>query len=227
MSSFKFRTSVIEMLLPLLWLAACLNFAVGYVQEITLYTEPNQEGNAFRFRTKEPDLSPHYSVLLGEVKSHCYMGFWRAFEQRNYTSSFTFGGGIANAQPRCGNIALATTLSLRYMGPLETTTPSVSIYSGPTPGAQLDGIELTYTSLAATNFGFIPTNLVLTGRSSWTGFVNDDFTGNSTCFSTTELIRYTNLAGKEIRSLIQGCNARYNSEYYDIDKFSGQNMLNE
>ncbi|XP_035712613.1 uncharacterized protein LOC118437575 [Folsomia candida] len=210
------------MLLPLLWLAACLNFAVGYVQEITFYTEPDQEGNAFRFRTKEPDLSPHYSVLLGEVKSFCYIGYWRGYDMRNYTAVWTLSPPITFV-PRCLNYTLSTTLSLRHMGPLETTTPSVSIYSGPTSY----GIERTFTALAGTNFGFIPTGLVLTGRSSWTGFVNDDFTGNSTCFSTAELIGYTSLTGIEIRSLIQGCNARYNSEYYDMDKFSGQNMSNE
>lgn len=69
------------------------------------------------------------------------------------------------------------------------------------------GAEETYTGLAANNFGFIPAGLVLTGGSSWTGFFNDDFTGNSTCYSapTSDIIFSVNLVGTVIKSLVQGC----------------------
>lgn len=77
------------------------------------------------------------------------------------------------------------------------------------------GVERTFTTLAATNFGFVPKYLTITGRSSWTGFIYDDFSGNSTCFSTSEFIVGINVSSREIRSFVQGCN--YESEYFDAD----------
>lgn len=107
---------------------------------------------------------------------------------------------------RCYNDTLFPTLSLRYMGPLETTTPSASIYSG-SGEYFMGGVERTFTGLAANNFGFLPKFLVLTGRSSWTGFPNEDFSGNATCFSVMDIIGYINISSYGIKSLVQGCNA--------------------
>lgn len=95
-------------------------------------------------------------------------------------------------------------MSLRYAGFLDTETPSISIYSG-IQNNPAGGIERTFTNLAHSNFGFLPTYMVITGRSSWTGFVNEDFTDNFTCFSTSELMKAVTIE-TEIRSIIQGCN---------------------
>lgn len=58
---------------PTILLLPCLYFASAYVQELTLYTEPDNGGNSFRFRTKEPDLAP-YLPLLADMKSWCLQG---------------------------------------------------------------------------------------------------------------------------------------------------------
>lgn len=108
------------------------------------------------------------------------------------------------------NGPLDSTRSLRFLGLSDTTTPSVSIYSG-VMGNLAGGMERTFTGMAAANFGFVPSYMVLTGRSSYTGFANDDFSGNSTCFSTPDLMETFSLHGIEIRSLVKGCNSKFNS----------------
>lgn len=123
----------------------------------------------------------------------------------NYNDSTTFGHLSADGTVLCRNGYLPRTMSLRFLGPLETTTPSISIYSGADYNSA-GGTERTFTGLAANNFGFIPTAISLTGRSSWTGFANENFSGNSTCFSTSELVAYLDISEiMEIRSIVQGC----------------------
>ncbi|XP_035712157.1 uncharacterized protein LOC118437319 [Folsomia candida] len=204
------------MFLQLLSFATCVYFTVGYVQEITFYPEPDYGGNATRFQSKEPDVTP-YSELLRNVKSYCLQGYWEGYSGTDYTISNTLGFVSPDTTLLCWNRTFPLTMSLRFMGPMETETPSVSIYSGTTYSAT-GGNERTFTGLSANNFGFVPTFMVFTGRSSWTGFVNDDFSGNSICFSKSELIGYSFLQGWEIRSLVQGCNPKYKSEYWDVDK---------
>ncbi|XP_021959262.1 uncharacterized protein LOC110855149 [Folsomia candida] len=205
------------MLLRLFSFATSIFLALGFVQEITFYTEPNAGGDGFLFRSKQPDLSPHYSSQLRMVRSYCYTGWWIGFNETNYSNQNTLNQDSANGTVVCRNATFPLTMSLRYQGPLDTTTPSVSIYSG-TISNYAGGIERTFTALAATNFGFVPKYMVLTGRSSWTGFFNDDFTGNSTCFSTSELVAQVYLTEITVRSLVKGCDAKYESEYYDVDK---------
>lgn len=107
-------------------------------------------------------------------------------------------------------------MSLRYTGPADVTTPSISIYSG-NPDTSTGGVERTFTSLAATNFGFVPKWMVLTGGSSWTGFANEDFSGNSTCFTGSGLMHQVILNQIERRSVIKGCDAKYRSVYYEAE----------
>ncbi|XP_035713125.1 uncharacterized protein LOC118437841 isoform X2 [Folsomia candida] len=45
-----------------------VSIASGFVQELTLYTEPGQGGDALRFKSKEPDLTT-YLPHLRNVKS--------------------------------------------------------------------------------------------------------------------------------------------------------------
>lgn len=117
----------------------------------------------------------------------------------------------------CGNVNNAANLqSLRYLGPSDVSAPSISIYNGVAGGTH-GGAELTFTALAGNNFGFVPTGFVLTGRSSWTAFFNDNFTGNSTCYTTSALM-VRSAFGTTTRSILQGCNAKYNSVYIDLDK---------
>ncbi|XP_035707703.1 uncharacterized protein LOC110850121 [Folsomia candida] len=175
---------------------------------MTFYMEPDYGGNAFRFRTKEPDLTAYWP-LWGEVKWLCGNGYWQGFGGTGYTDGSTFAynsGGMT-----CTNTSVNSTMSMRFLGPLETTTPSVSIYSGSSYDPA-GGTERIFTNLAANSFGFVPTYMALTGRSNWTGFINEDFSGNSTCFSTSELVAGISLEGIEIRSLVQGCNAIYESK---------------
>lgn len=120
----------------------------------------------------------------------------------------------------CRNQTLFRTMkSLRYLGPLDTTIPSISIYSG-TDSDLAGGIERTFTGLAANDFGFLPAWMLLTGRSSWTGFSSPDFSGNSTCFSTSELMGGAQVDGNPMRSLIKGCNSKYRSDYWNVDKLT-------
>lgn len=67
------ETSLVEMWLKFLSFALCLTFSFGFIQEITFYTELGAGGNAFRFRTKEPNLAAH-QFFLTDVKSLCYKG---------------------------------------------------------------------------------------------------------------------------------------------------------
>ncbi|OXA42673.1 hypothetical protein Fcan01_22422 [Folsomia candida] len=149
---------------------------------------------------------------VGSPKSedwHCGLEFfifhWQGFNETNYSNPRMFVFISDDGSIFCHNGTIHSIMSLRFTGPLETMTPSISIYSG----ANFDissGIELTFTGLSATNFGFVPKYAVLTGRSSWTGFENEDFTGNATCFETLREIEATLLGEKEIRSFAQGCN---------------------
>lgn len=142
----------------------------------------------------------------------CYS--WVGFNETNFTNLLSFDVFSPTETRVCRNWTLPLTMSLRYNGPLDLATPSVSIYNG-TTSANLGGIERTFTGLSATNFGFVPKAIFITGRSSWTGFANEDFSGISTCFSTSELAGWGDLAGKEIRSFVQGCNSLFESENFD------------
>lgn len=93
-------------------------------------------------------------------------------------------------------------MSLRHAGPSEVMTPSVSIYHG-NPGTIWGGVEQTFTGAEANNFGFVPKFMVVTGQSSWRGY--EDFTGNSVCFTGTDILHDFDLSGMEIRSFVQGC----------------------
>lgn len=119
----------------------------------------------------------------------------------------------------CGDFPeVSNELSLRYLGPLDAARRSLSIYSG-TNDSMSGGTERTFTSVAANNFGFTPTYLVITGGSSWTGFSSEDFSGLSTCFGRAQPIAAFPLAGQVIRSVAQGCGSdlKYDSVKYYAD----------
>ncbi|OXA46082.1 hypothetical protein Fcan01_19313 [Folsomia candida] len=204
------------MFFRLFFFVSYVSIASGFVQELTLYTEPGQGGDALRFKSKEPDLTT-YLPHLRNVKSWCAKGLWHGFGSANYTNGRTINEFTMDGSTYCRNDTLFYTMSLRFAGPSETRKRSISIYRG--LGCCYDGgMEYTFTGSSATNFGFLAKYIVLTGRSSWTGFENADFTGNSTCFSSSELIGHTTIYGKEIRSFVRGCDAKYKSEYVNVDK---------
>ncbi|XP_021967128.1 uncharacterized protein LOC110862256 [Folsomia candida] len=196
------------MLVRFLYLAAFFTLVVGFIQEVTFYTEPGYQGYAYRFRTKEADLTPHYTDLLLQVKSYCYIGSWNGYYRTNFTSERTFSPGSAQSMT-CDNGTFPETQSLRYFGPLNVTTPSISVY----PGVYAGGPEITIMAPAANNFEFLPNRVVLTGASSWTGFENNNFTGLSHCYSSTLLIQSFNSYPYPTRSIIRGCDPIYNSRY--------------
>ncbi|OXA36993.1 hypothetical protein Fcan01_28244 [Folsomia candida] len=206
LSSKYLQTNIVTMFLHLFSLASCFCLTLAYMQEVGSF-ELDSGGIAIRFQIKEPDLTA-YSHLLRDVKSLCYSGSWVGFNETNFTNLLSFDVFSPTETRVCRNWTLPLTMSLRYNGPLDLATPSVSIYNG-TTSANLGGIERTFTGLSATNFGFVPKAIFITGRSSWTGFANEDFSGISTCFSTSELAGWGDLAGKEIRSFVQGCNSLF------------------
>ncbi|OXA42524.1 uncharacterized protein LOC118438803 [Folsomia candida] len=181
-----------------------LSVALGYVQEWTFYTEPNSGGNAFRFRTREPDLTQH-QFFLRDVKSYCYQGYWSGFNDTNFVTTQTLV--VISDSVVCINSTLPSSMSLKHLGPLETTTTSISIFNG-TSHSDLGGIERTFTGLAANNFGFLPKYLVLTGGSSWTAFDGNDFSGNATCYSSSRWVDGI-YPRTPIRSVVQGCAAKF------------------
>lgn len=81
---------------------------------------------------------------------------WNGFNQTNYANEWTLSVASWDGTVICRNGTPLPTMSLRHQGPLETTIPSVSIYSG-TRTTGVGGMERTFTALAATNFGFLPT----------------------------------------------------------------------
>ncbi len=145
---------------------------------------------------------------------------WRGFTGANYTIAWAFSHHSRDGELHCENATLPAMMSLQYSGPAEVSTPSVSIYSG-NPGTITGGVERTFTAAEANNFGFVPKWMLLSGRSSWTGFANEDFTGNSTCFTSSYLLWGLDLRNIEVRSLVNGCDARYGSAYYDEDASMG------
>ncbi len=90
---------------------------------------------------------------------------WHGFSGTNYTNNWALSYLSSDGDSHCFNSTLNVMMSLRYSGPADVSTPSISIYGG-NPGTITGGVERTFTSLAATNFGFVPTWMVLTGRSS-------------------------------------------------------------
>ncbi|OXA54755.1 hypothetical protein Fcan01_11730 [Folsomia candida] len=152
------------MLLRVFSFVTYLHVTLCFVQEMTFYTEPDYGGNAFRFRTKEPDLTAYWPIWV-EVKSWCGNGYWTGFSRADYTDVRTLNGYSPDGVTSCINASLPSTRSLRFLGPLETTTPSVSIYGGSSYDPA-GGTERIFTNLAANSFGFVPTYMTLTGRSN-------------------------------------------------------------
>ncbi|OXA39737.1 uncharacterized protein LOC110861027 [Folsomia candida] len=203
------------MFLRLCAFLSCVSFAVGYVQEVTFYTEYAFQGDALRLRSKHAELTPCQLKHIANTKTFCAVGSWQGFEGQNYTGRVRFtstSGAAMNCQEK--SFKYSPIKSLRYLGQLETLMPSISVNSG-SNDSDTGGIERTFTNLAANNFGFIPAHLVLTGGSNWTGFSNEDFTGESTCFSTSELHVGISPHPSVVRSLFQGCDAKYGSEIYE------------
>ncbi|OXA39736.1 uncharacterized protein LOC110861107 [Folsomia candida] len=202
------------MFLRLCVFLTCIYYAVGYTQEVTFYADYGLQGDALRIRSKHPQLQPCEMRQIVNMKSYCAIGRWEGYISANYTDRLEFSH--TNNVTTCLNLYFNyyPISSIRYLGFSETLAPSISIYSG-SNDSETGGIERTFTVESANNFGFIPTYLVLTGGSSWTGFSNEDFTGESTCFSTSELHVGFSPHPRIIRSFLKGCDAKYGSEIYE------------
>ncbi|XP_035701661.1 uncharacterized protein LOC118433627 [Folsomia candida] len=134
------------MLLKIFFFALCVSFSLGYVQELMFFTEPNAVGTELIFRTKEPHLT-QYQYFLTNVKSWCFNGHWIGYTGTNYTIDHTLVAYSSHGNLLCYNTTLSTTMSVRYCGPTDTSTPSVTIFSedyNSIPG----GVERTFTSQA-------------------------------------------------------------------------------
>ncbi|OXA37157.1 uncharacterized protein LOC110862658 [Folsomia candida] len=174
-----------KMLLRFLLVVACLHICRSFVQEITFYTRPGSIWEAKTFTSKEPDLTL-YQPLLADVTSYCARGFWRGFHWPNY-HNFKFRTTAYDGNLFCENVTLPTMMSLRYLGPLDVSTPSFSVYGG-TYESNWGGEEKTFTGLRANDFGFPPKGITITGGSSWTVFSNNNYTGTATCYNSSLLI---------------------------------------
>ncbi len=51
-----------------------LGIAGAVLQELTIYSELNAQGNSITFRSKEPDLT-NYEFFLNNAQSYCYIGW--------------------------------------------------------------------------------------------------------------------------------------------------------
>lgn len=93
--------------------------------------------------------------------------------------------------------------SLRYAGPEDTATESLSIYGF---SSFYEGTEVVITSDSAANWGFFPEFLMITGFSNWTLYYNDDFTGESTCVRGTSDFHPISIPNiPTFRSVVKGC----------------------
>ncbi len=114
-------------------------------------------------------------------------------------------------EPICVNRTIAGVKSLRYLGPINTTTPAISIYEG-TNGNSAGGREIVITGPAANGFDLEPVfysflRVIITGRSSWTLFLNNDFSGNATCLIGTQEMQL--FAMYNFKSITRGCDSKW------------------
>jgi hypothetical protein len=113
--------------------------------------------------------------------------------------------------PKCYNQTTAGVKSLRYLGPINTTTPSISIYEG-TNDTVYGGREIIITGPAANGFDLEPVfypyiYVLITGRSSWTLFLNNDFSGNATCLIGTGEMQTFDMYN--FKSITRGCDSKW------------------
>jgi hypothetical protein len=154
------------------------------LQEIELFTGPNQTGNSITFREKIPDLKI-WKFFLADVKSYCVVGFWYFYYEVNYRFSKPFtgrGDGFENLV--CGNYSdFESFNSVRYLGPQDTRAKAIAIYEGiPTAWG---GQEVVVTGKAQTNFPMKQIEgIIVYGNSNWTVFNEDNFQGNSSGVSS-------------------------------------------
>lgn len=148
-----------------------------------------------------------------------YYFSWRGFHWPNY-HNFKFRTTAYDGNLFCENVTLPTMMSLRYLGPLDVSTPSFSVYAG-TYESNWGGEEKTFTGLRANDFGFPPKGITITGGSSWTVFSNNNYTGTATCYNSSLLI-YNESPLRWIMSAEQGCQTWQGTEcsLWDIKLYS-------
>lgn len=145
---------------------------------------------------------------------------WDFYDAENYTA-FTIRLGWTK-EPICINIQtmhnvnfLRATKSLRYHGPANTTMSSLTITgdSGFYPGRNvtghwIGGKEMIYVAQKVNDIPFSPSYIVLTGNHTWTGFSNNDLTGNSICYIPDgEFAIHNYLLESPMLSFAKGCDA--------------------
>ncbi len=88
----------------------------------------------------------------------------------------------------CFNAAfLPNVKALDFMGPDDTATSALTVYSGP-PDPYYSGQSLTImaTDGSENNIGFIPRSFIITGTDSW-AFYSGNFSGTTVIISVPEL----------------------------------------
>lgn len=124
---------------------------------------------------------------------------WSAFRDTNYDI-------FLDAFTTCGNynyFHLAN--SLRFLGPADTTIPAITVTSG-SHGNVNGGRELIIGVDEATSFGFVPVrSIVLTGRSNWTLFFGENFSGVSWCYRGGDLDYSVKSLLHDFASVRKGC----------------------
>ncbi|OXA54311.1 uncharacterized protein LOC110849704 [Folsomia candida] len=154
--------------------------ATGVKQYFTFFQGENCTGDYIGFTSKHATLT-YWEPFINASKSAEYVGNWQLYREPNFTNIVApFGPSY---EPRCSptTFAFLNVQSLRHQGPLDTATSALSVYEGP----GFAGREVIITTLSANNFPFVPAAAISSGRSNWTLWETNNFTGNATCFENT------------------------------------------
>jgi hypothetical protein len=196
------------MRLPILLVFALVTATSAAQNYLEIYSGVNQTGDGIILRSKLDTLG-HWEYMIRQGRSYCFVGWWKTYSKIEYQG--TQIRNIYSPTRHCSNGEFSSDQSLRYYGPPDFTTSAISLYNGSLPDLWA-GNEIIVQAQAATNFAFIPTGIVLTGTASWTTFTNNDFTGNTTCYTGFQDV--TSVRAQEpIHSLVKGC------ESYPIDRY--------
>ena len=148
--------------------------------------------------------SPHIHNRL-PVRKHSVSAFsssWRSYRQNGFGEGHGFYW-TGDTQSCDNDTTIQIINSIRYIGPRDTATPAVSVYSMRYHG----GREQVVLTVAAANISIPVGSYLTSGRTSWTFFTGLNFDGNSTCIPAptgSKNVAWNNYAGV-VGSVARGC----------------------
>ncbi|OXA44863.1 uncharacterized protein LOC110857913 [Folsomia candida] len=177
------------------------------IQELTIFSEPDCQGDAIIFRSKRPNLETDEINFINQSKSYKVIGWWQGYTHPNYGApqGLTHQGYSGS----CTNYSVPSARSLRFFGTADTSAAFISFFQGIDEPEHISGTEFLVTGLAGQNFGFTPTGLVLSNAESWIGYADPEFMGEGICFinNSTGLASF-DLKSNNIQSVTRDCNAK-------------------